>query len=182
MPTAAPAATTILGPVIARAARRGVGLADKLLAGVPDREFARHPPGAHGRIDTNHPAWIYGHLSIYPKRLAGFAGLDPAPMGVPDGWEDLFGGKSVCRDDAAGTIYPAREVIVSAFARNYAALLDSLERLPDAVYAQPVPEERYREAFGTVGGAAAFMTGSHVMFHLGQMSAWRRCHGLGSAM
>jgi hypothetical protein len=37
---------------------------------------------------------------------------------------------------------------------------------------------RSREMFPTLGAVVAFYLGGHVMNHLGQLSAWRRCLGL----
>jgi hypothetical protein len=37
------------------------------------------------------------------------------------------------------------------------------------------------ERFPTLGSVHAFYCGGHIMMHLGQMSAWRRMMGLGSA-
>jgi hypothetical protein len=38
-----------------------------------------------------------------------------------------------------------------------------------------------RELFPTIGSVQAFYCGGHMMMHLGQMSAWRRMEGLGTA-
>jgi folate-binding protein YgfZ len=54
--------------------------------------------------------------------------------------------------------------------------------LDDAVFARENPNEKVRSRFPTVGTAIAFMLTSHVMMHFGQVSAWRRCYGLPSAM
>ncbi|MEO0630202.1 MAG: hypothetical protein AAFY46_05680, partial [Planctomycetota bacterium] len=55
-------------------------------------------------------------------------------------------------------------------------------RVDDAALAAPTPVERYRQRFPTVMCAVDFLITSHQMLHLGQLSAWRRIKGLGSAM
>ncbi|MFA6045803.1 MAG: hypothetical protein WC718_12540, partial [Phycisphaerales bacterium] len=37
-------------------------------------------------IDTNHPTFICGHLSLYAARIHSFVGKDPAPVAAPAGW------------------------------------------------------------------------------------------------
>jgi hypothetical protein len=43
-----------------------------------------------------------------------------------------------------------------------------------------MPDESRRERFPTVGAATNFLLNDHLMFHAGQVSAWRRAVGLGS--
>jgi hypothetical protein len=38
-----------------------------------------------------------------------------------------------------------------------------------------------KQLFPTLGSVQTFYCGGHMMMHLGQMSAWRRMEGLGSA-
>jgi hypothetical protein len=169
------------------AARRAVGYAEKVAADIPAAKFARKPRFATTTgevvVDCNHPAFVYGHLSLYPARLGGFLGLDTGRLAVPAAWTDLFKAGSECRDDPEGRIYPGREEIVAAFTKGYAGLLEGMSGLDDGVLATPHPDENVRaKFFPTLGAAMVFMTNSHVMVHAGQISTWRRCMGMGSAM
>jgi hypothetical protein len=172
---------------IITAARRAFGYAEKVAADIPAEKFARKPRFAgHGGevvVDCNHPAFVYGHLSLYPARLGGFLGFNVAPVVVPTAWMDLFKAGAACLDDPSGTIYPGGVEILTAFSKGYAWLFAEMAGLSDEVLAKPHPDENVRaKFFPTLGAAMVFMTNSHVMVHAGQISTWRRCVGMGSAM
>ena len=169
------------------AARRGLGYAEKLAADIKPDLFARKPrfrdSGKDVLVDCNHPAFVFGHLSLYPARIYGFLALDPAPVAVPPHWADLFKAGVECKDDPEGTIYPKKDAIMNAFSAGYAKLLDVMATLDDAVLAKPNPDENIRaKFFPTLGAALVFMPNNHVMMHAGQISTWRRCVGLPGIM
>lgn len=168
------------------AARRGLGLAEKMLVGVTPQTFARKPrfetTAGTKIIDCNHPAFVYGHLSLYPARLLTLAGLDPAPVAAPAEFTDLFKAGVECKDDPEGTFYPSMDTITRTFYKGHDEAFDRISVLDDAVLQHPTPDERYRQHFPTVGVALTFMLTSHFMLHMGQVSTWRRCFGLPSAM
>jgi len=172
--------------IIADAAERSQALAPKLLAGVTPQTFARKPQlqkdGKAYVVDTNHPAFVYGHLAIYPMRLLAMMGLDPKPLVVSETYVELFKAGAPCLDDAEGRIYPAMEEIVGHYTRGYAGAIKALREIDDARLLEPNPDEQRRQFFPTIGHAAVFLLNNHVMMHLGQVSAWRRCWGLPSAM
>lgn len=163
--------------VILPAARTSRALGEALLKGVRTEDFARHPKG----VLTNHPAWVYGHLSIYPDWMLGMIGK-PELTRPREGFEPLFANKTECKDDPSGTIYPAMETITSHFMERMDAVIKAVAETDDAVFAKPNPSDAMKDRFPTVGAMVSFMLGSHCMMHLGQVSAWRRIMGLGSAM
>jgi len=168
------------------AARRGRGLSEKMLVGVTEQIFARKPRFETNSgtkiIDCNHPAFVYGHLSLYPARWLSLAGADPAPAATPPEFTDLFKAGTECKDDPDGRIYPSMERITKVFYHGHDAALDRIATLDDSILQTPTPDERYRQHFPTVGVALTFMMTSHFMMHMGQVSTWRRCFGLPSAM
>jgi hypothetical protein len=173
--------------ILISAGKFSITLAETMLKDIKPAHFARKPSfdctGGPKVIDTNHPAFVYGHLSIYPARLLQILGADSASLQNPPGYEDLFSAGKECRDDPDGTIYPSMESITGHFFTGHRAALAAIEGVGDDRFAAPNPREgRIREMFPTVGGMANFMLATHVMMHLGQISAWRRCMGLGSAM
>ena len=169
--------------LIVATSQRGLGFAAKAASDIPAETFASRPRLASGAaVDCNHPAFVFGHLSLYPARVAMLCGLDPAPYATPASYEGLFKAGVECRDDAARTIYPAKDELVSHFTKNYEGLLAALPSIDDAVLFRDTPDERYRQFFPHVGMAANFMLTSHVMMHMGQISTWRRCFGLKSVM
>jgi len=168
---------------IVRLGKTSVGYAERLCEDIPGERFARLIAGASGPVQSNHPAFVIGHLSLYPRMLMEGLGVDPAPTEAPAGYQDLFAAGAECRDDPRGTLYPAKSELVECFSRAHGAALDEIAKLDDEALTGPNPREgRSREMFPTLGGALAFMLGSHVMIHLGQISTWRRCEGLGPVM
>ncbi|MBS0186897.1 MAG: DinB family protein [Planctomycetes bacterium] len=171
---------------IVTASRRGRGLADKMLVGVTPQIFARKPrfetTAGTKVIDCNHPAFVFGHLSLYPARIYSLLGLDGTSVAAPAEYTDLFKAGAECKDDPEGRLYPAMDKVVGVFGRNYDTALDRLATLDDALLFTPTPDERYRQFFPMSGIAVNFMLTSHLMMHMGQISTWRRCFGLPSAM
>lgn len=172
--------------IIADAAERSMGLAPKMLVGVTPQMFARKPhlqrEGKQFVVDTNHPAFVYGHLALYPARLMTMMKMDSAPVATPEAYMELFKAGAPCQDDVEGTIYPKMDEIVAHFNKGYAAVVAAVRGLNDASLLEANPDEQRRQFFPTVGHAVVFMLNNHVMMHLGQVSAWRRCYGLSSAM
>ena len=172
--------------IIADAAERTQGLAAKLLVGVTAQTFARkphlHKDGKPFVVDTNHPAFVYGHLSIYPARVLTMMKLDAAAHTMSDAYIELFKAGAPCLDDAEGRIYPKMDEIVANYTKGYAAVIAATRGVNDALLLEANPDEQRRQFFPTIGHAVVFMLNNHVMMHLGQVSAWRRCFGLASAM
>ena len=166
--------------------KRGRGYAEKLMVGIKPDQAARKPHfetgGAMQTIDTNHPTFCFGHLALYPARMLGLVGADPALAPVPAEWDALFRAGVPCLDDPSGTIYPKFEVVTAAFIKNMDAAYTALASVDDQLLGTPTANERYREYFPTTGLALNFLLNNHVMMHSGQVSVWRRCFGLPSAM
>jgi hypothetical protein len=163
-------------------ARRSRGYADRLLVGITPERAARKPRTDGGVIDTNHPAFVFGHLGLYPARMMRVIGLDPAPVTAPPEWEPLFKAGAPCQDDPACAIYPKFDMITRHFTSASDTTMNALASLDDSVLLRPTPDERLRVSFPTAGSALNFLLGAHVMMHLGQVSVWRRCFGLPAAM
>ncbi|MBX3359063.1 MAG: DinB family protein [Phycisphaeraceae bacterium] len=164
-------------------AKLAIGYAEKLLAGITPEMFARQPSPGGALVTTNHPAFVYGHLSLYPARLMTMIGRDADRVPHPARFEELFKAGAECRDDPEGKIYPDMESITSHFMRGTRKAIEAIPSVDPALFAQPNPAEgRARELFPTIGAAANFVLGAHVMMHLGQVSAWRRCMGLAGVL
>ena len=170
-----------IAEIVTLGAQRTRAHAEKLLVGITPGMFARQPVIGGRKIETNHPAFVFGHLSLYPPRLLQLFECDSAAVDLPAKWSDLFQRGAACVDDAAGTHYPPLAELTAAYVRGYDAAIAAIAQAPDSAFTRPMPDERYRSMLPTVGAAAFFMLNNHVMFHLGQVSAWRRCMGLGPA-
>ena len=170
-----------IGPMIAASARLGVGYAERLLTGIEADQFARFAQIGETVIESNHPAFICGHLSLYPSRVIEQVGADATDFTTASAYEKLFSHEAKCVDDPDGTIYPAMDELVGALLKNYRGAIAALEAAEDDVFAEENPYEAMRGKFPTKGAMHAFYVGGHVMMHMGQFSAWRRAMGLGAA-
>lgn len=170
-----------IGSILSQTAGLTIGYAERLLAGIDPGSFARFArPGGH-EIKANHPAWVYGHLSLYSPRVLTHLGQSDA-LNVPAGFEELFKNGTECRDDRDGTIYPPMGVIRACFFDGCTRAIRTIAEADDALLAGPNPTEgRMRELFPTLGAMLNFYLTGHAQMHLGQISTWRRAMGLPAA-
>jgi hypothetical protein len=164
--------------MITAPAKMARGYAERVLVGVTPQQFGRKPAAEGKTIETNHPAWVFGHLATYPAKIAPMVGLDGSKLAPPPNFEELFKDGTPCKDDPTGTIYPAMEAITGAFFRAHDGLFELLGGIDDAKLIQPTLDEKARQRFPLVGARVLFMCNNHIMMHMGQISAWRRCMGL----
>jgi len=164
------------------AAKLGIGLGEMLAKDIPADKFVRFLTNNGEKIVANHPAYAIGHLAIYPAKIAGFLGADASTFAKLEKWVPVLEQDIECHDDADGSIYPGKDAILDAYVSGYTGILDIVANTDESVFAQENPFEKARDRFPTIGVMTSFMLTSHVMFHLGQVSTWRRCMGLGSVM
>jgi hypothetical protein len=156
--------------------------AERLLAGITQESYARFARPGGVEVQSNHPAFILGHLSLYPTRVMQYLKQPVGPTAFPPSYEPLFKFGAECQDDPAGNIYPRFEDMRQFFLDAYRAAIAAVESAPDEAFDAPNPAEgRLREMFPTVGSAINFYLVGHVQVHLGQFSAWRRAMGLPAA-
>ncbi|WP_087149613.1 DinB family protein [Mariniblastus fucicola] len=170
----------ITGITIADSLRLVLGYAENLLKDVTPETFGRFATGVNGNpIDSNHPAFIYGHLSIYGHRI--LKDLGKPVDDLPPGFEENFAKGCVCRDDIDGTL-PDMKTVTAYFFKIWNEALDVVLASDDETFQQPNPlGGGFTERFPTLGSVHNFYACGHNMLHLGQMSAWRRMMGLGAA-
>jgi hypothetical protein len=170
--------TRSLGNIIADSLQSAMGYAERLLADVPANRFARFARVGGVTVVSNHPAFIYGHLSLYAPKVLRLI-EHPVPP-TPEHFDIRFSKDATCRDDVDGDLYPPLDEIVGFFREGHRMVIGGLRSTPDAAFDRPNPAEgRMRERFPTIGSVETFYCGGHIMMHLGQMSAWRRMEGLG---
>ncbi len=170
-----------IGPMIAASAKLALGYSERLLKDLNPEQFARFATVNGTQIESNHPAFVLGHLSLYSCRIVDQLGGDASSIKPSDEFNKVFSHEAKCVDDAEGTIYPPMDTITERYLTGLRQAIDALEIADDALFAVPNPNEAMRGKFPTVGAMHAFYVGGHTMMHLGQMSAWRRCMGLGAA-
>ena len=171
-----------LGNTIADSLGLSLTYAKRMLTGVTPLVCGKMARPGNQLVDSNHPAFVYGHLSLYASRIVEQLGGDASGIRPSERFQQLFSKDAKCQDDPQGTIYPPMDEITDFFFRAYEAALTALRAAPDDALQQPNPAGgRMTELFPTIGSQQAFYVGGHIMMHLGQVSAWRRMQGLGAA-
>lgn len=170
--------TSNIGPIIADSANLGLAYAQRLLRSIPPERFAMMAKVGHDRIEANHPAFLLGHLSLYPCRVVAQLGLDASAVEPTANETELFSKDATCVDDPDGKIYPSMDAISERFFAAYRAAIDAVARADDDAFLRENPNEAMRAKFATMGSMHTFYLGGHLMLHLGQFSTWRRAIGL----
>lgn len=171
-----------IGNVIADSLSLGLGYAQRLQKDITQEQFARFATADGKPVESNHAAFVFGHLSLYAPRIIDQLGVDASQWAPSDQFNEAFSKDATCQDDPDGTIYPAMPQVLEAFTASYEAAKDVLRETDDAKFSVPNPAGgRMLEMFPTLGSMHAFYAGGHFMMHMGQLSAWRRMIGLGPA-
>ncbi len=165
---------------MAASVRVGLGYAERMLKDVTPDQFARFAQPGGETIESNHPAFIYGHLSLYAARIIEGVGGDASSYQPSPAFENAFSKDAKCVDDPDGSIYPTMKEVTETLFTNYRAVAESLDKADDSVFTQPNPGPM-QDRFPTIGAMYMFYIGGHFMLHIGQLSAWRRAMGLGPA-
>lgn len=172
--------TRSFGNTVGDSLSLSLGYAERLLKDVTADKFGRFATADGRPVESNHGAFIYGHLALYAPRILKDLGRE-APA-IPDGCEANFSKDAKCVDDADGSLFPPMDEITSFFFEGYRAALDAIKATDDATFQQPNPlGGGMAQKFPTLGSMHNFYVGGHIMIHMGQMSAWRRMLGLGAA-
>lgn len=171
-----------IGPVISASTNLAVMYAERLLSGVKPEIFARFARPGGQIVASNHAAFVFGHLALYPARAMDMLRQPRGATEYPPNYETLFKNGVECRDDADGKLYPPMAELTRRCLDGYRAAAAAVLAADDARLLEPNPAEgRMKDLFPTVGAALNFYLSGHVQSHLGQVSAWRRAWGLPAA-
>ena len=168
-----------LGNTIADSLQMSLNYAQRLSSDITAERFARFAAPGGQTVESNHPAFIFGHLSLYGPRIMEYLGCAEAASKPSEKFLEVFSKDAKCVDDPESTVYPAMNEVTEFFFDGYRTAIEKLRTVDDATLQQPNPMEgRMSEQFRTVGSILAFFAGGHAMMHLGQLSAWRRMEEL----
>ena len=168
-----------IGNSIADSASMGPRYLKRLLVGINDERFARFATPGGKVIDANHPAFILGHLCLYPVKVLELLQMDRLGVEPSERYIQVFSKDAKCVDDAAGSIYPARSDIVQHFEEYYELAIAAVRTVPDEQLSAPNPvDSPMRQVLPTLASVINFYLTGHVQMHLGQLSTWRRMEGL----
>lgn len=168
-----------IGAIIADAATVSQRYAKRLLVGIPVDRFARFATPGEQMIESNHPAFILGHLSLYPNNVLRLLAADTTSVLPTDRFIALFSKDAKCQDDALGIIYPSLQELSDVFFRSYEIAIDAVRDASDSQLSAENPTDTpLKQICPSLGSMLAFYLTGHVAMHLGQLSTWRRMEGL----
>jgi len=165
--------------ILADAAVLGPRYALRLCKDIPADLFGCLATPGGESIDSNHPAFVIGHLNLYPARVLELLQVPSVHIAPPETYHKLFSKDAKCVDDRSCSIYPSKEELLAFFENSYAIALDSFRQIDDALLLTENPvDSPIKQLLPTLGSLIGFYLGGHVMSHCGQVSAWRRMHKL----
>ena len=164
--TAAPSAMTLVAPTRF--------MIDYAMMLVHDIDESRWSDRCGSTI--NHPAFVLGHTAYYAGVCMQMLGSD---IELTDTDEARYRHGVECTDDAGS--YPDKATSIATFTERLTAAADFMESLDESAFSASSSETFFADRFPTMGGVATFMFIGHIMFHMGQISAWRRVAGMGPA-
>jgi len=167
------------GAMMADAAGVSQRYAKRLLVGIPVDRFARFAAPGKQVIESNHPAFILGHLSLYPVNVVRLLDLATSAVQPTDRFNALFSKDAKCQDDAHGIIYPSMQEVSNVFFSTYEIALSAMREAADSqlVVENPV-DTPLKQICPTLGSMLGFYLTGHVAMHLGQLSTWRRMESM----
>jgi hypothetical protein len=119
------------------------------------------------------------HLAICTDYAAQLWG---GPAKCPKEWHQRCPpGSKVLSDRNA---YASKQELMSALEAGHARVNEAAAKAGDEVLRQPhsIKLTFVRETFPTVGELVAHLMTTHVSFHLGQLSTWRRMMGMSGVL
>lgn len=170
-----------IGPLIADSGKISLAYAERMVTDIAPDKFSRFAIVGGSTVTSNHPAFVYGHLSLYACRIVEQLGGDATSIKPTDLYVEKFSHTATCVDDPDGTIYPPKDELVERVMTSYRAAVETLMNAEDSLFLVPNANEAMRAKFATNGSMQAFYIGGHFMIHMGQVSAWRRMMELGPA-
>jgi DinB superfamily len=146
-----------------------VRLALKLMEDVTDEQMLLRPGG-----NMNHPAWIFGHMSLYHPMMVGLINGES----FDDPKDDEVFGFAVTQVSEDPSLYGTKASILKRYAEGHEQVAQALlAATPERLSALPsLP--RWRETKQTVGFMLPDLMLHHESTHIGQLSIWRRAAGL----
>lgn len=121
-----------------------------------------------------HPAWVLGHLLLADSYLLFLLEAE----GLPDDFQallDTYGPEASPSADLAR--YDTRADLVQRLASTNARRVAAVRALPDAGFERPMSDAVLARTQPTIGHHLQSQV-FHEGYHAGQLSAWRRAHGL----
>jgi hypothetical protein len=122
----------------------------------------------------NHPAWILGHILLSDVYLLALLRVRE----LSADFAELLGnfGPGAIPTSARGD-YDAKHILVERLTHTGSLRHDAIYQMSTEELAQPIPDEILAQAQPTIGHHLHTLV-FHEGHHSGQLSAWRKAHGL----
>lgn len=153
--------------------RFSLTMIQRLMQDVGEDQLAHQPPAAGEGPGGNPPGWIVGHLALVNDLMT--AKLGGAPVGLPESWAAEFGPGSSPEPIADG--YPPKTELLAKLTETADAFVAQVEQTDLTQLTDPNPIEPLRKGLPTAGDLLAHVLSTHISFHTGQLSNWRRQMG-----
>ena len=130
------------------------------------------------RVGTtiNHPAFVLGHLAYYFGVCVQLLGGE---VELSENESTLYQHGADCLDDAS--MYLDKANCIAQYNTRLEEALGFVASCDAEVFDRSTAGTPFEGRMDTLGQVAAFMLVGHPAFHIGQLSAWRRVAGMGSA-
>ncbi len=143
----------------------------RLAGDLSDEQMIAQPACVTG-APMNHPAWVLSHLNVYLPIIA--AVIEDAEFDDPK--THKFGMQS--SPQMVRSIYASSDELISQYREGHDRVTRLLETANDSIFGQQIRLPRWQPIFGNAGILLPYLMLNHENGHLGQLSAWRRAHGL----
>jgi hypothetical protein len=168
-----------IGNILVDASSVAMRYAKRLTSDIPADKFGRLATPGGVVIQSNHPAFVIGHLSLYPAKAMQLLKLESGPTTPSARFVAVFAKDSSCLDDTSGFTYPVKDELLQFFDQAYTIVRQGIREASDELLLSPTADDSpMKTLFPTVGAMLAFYIDGHVLMHLGQVSAWRRMQGM----
>ncbi len=98
----------MIGCMIADAASIAQRYQKRLMPDITESQFGQLARVEGKIITSNHPAFVLGHLSLYPAKTLALLGQPLGQAQLPESYERLFSKDASCVDDPNQSIYPSK--------------------------------------------------------------------------
>jgi uncharacterized damage-inducible protein DinB len=120
-----------------------------------------------------HPAWILGHLLLADTYLLSLLGVQP----LGDDFSLLLERYGPAAAPNGQTRYDSRQELIDRLRRTNALRVARVSSMADSDLATPMPDALLAQAQPTIGHHLQGLV-FHEGYHAGQLSSWRKTHGL----
>ena len=122
----------------------------------------------------NCPSWIVGHLAVVNDFGVATLGRNPELLGE---YLSMFGPGSPPTGD-----HPAKTKLIEMFESSRDRFINAVKSATEEQLAAERDSEILKKSFPLVRDMVGHLLTTHLSLHTGQLSAWRRYHGMDSIL